>query len=113
MADMRRRGEPSVGLPRIEHKPGMAEEMLRELAPLLAKEGIDLSGDDIPDMETLQAALDRTVERRNLELISRSRSHRTPRPSHYRPGSGTKSAQRRTSSPWHARERRSGLWTNS
>ena len=55
---------------RIEHKPGMAEEMLRELAPLLAKEGIDLSGDDIPDMETLQAALDRTVERRNLELIS-------------------------------------------
>jgi hypothetical protein len=71
MADMRRRGpEPAVGLPRIEHKPGMADEMLRELAPLLAEEGIDLSGDDPPDMETLQAALNRAVERRNLELFS-------------------------------------------
>lgn len=71
MADMRRRGpEPVAGLPRVEHKPGMADDMLRELAPLLAEEGIDLSGDDIPDMETLQAALNRAVERRNLELFS-------------------------------------------
>ena len=71
MADMRRRGpEPAAGLPRIEHKPGMAEEMMHELAPLLAEEGIDLSSDDIPDMETLQAALNRAVERRNLELFS-------------------------------------------
>lgn len=71
MADMRRHGpEPAAGLPRIEHKPGMADEMMRELAPLLAEEGIDLSGDDIPDMETLQAALNRAVERRNLELFS-------------------------------------------
>jgi hypothetical protein len=71
MADMRRRGpEPALGLPRIEHRPGTADEMLRELAPLLAEEGIDLSGDDVPDMETLQAALNRAVERRNLELFS-------------------------------------------
>ncbi|MDP9094302.1 MAG: hypothetical protein M3N95_15550 [Actinomycetota bacterium] len=71
MADMRRRGpEPAAGLPRIEHKPGMADEMMHELAPLLAEEGIDLSGDDIPDMETLQAALNRAIERRNLELFS-------------------------------------------
>jgi hypothetical protein len=71
MADMRRRGpEPAAGLPRIEHKPGMADEMMRELAPLLAEEGIDLSGDDVPDMETLQAALNRAVERRNLELFT-------------------------------------------
>jgi hypothetical protein len=71
MADMRRRGpEPAAGLPRIEHKPGMADEMLRELAPLLAEEGIDLSGDDPPDLDTLQAALNRAVERRNLELFS-------------------------------------------
>jgi hypothetical protein len=71
MADMRRRGpEPAAGLPRIEHKPGLADEMMHELAPLLAEEGIDLSGDDIPDMETLQAALNRAVERRNLELFS-------------------------------------------
>ncbi len=71
MADMRRRGpEPAAGLPRIDHKPGMADEMLRELAPLLAEEGIDLSGDDVPDMQALQAALNRAVERRNLELFS-------------------------------------------
>ena len=68
---MRRRGpEPAVGLPRIEHKPGMADEMLRELAPLLAEDGIDLSGDEVPDMETLQMALNRAVERRDLELFS-------------------------------------------
>jgi hypothetical protein len=71
MADMRRHGpEPAVGLPRVEHKPGLADEMLRELAPLLAEEGIDLSGDDPPDMQRLQAALNRAVERRNLELFS-------------------------------------------
>jgi hypothetical protein len=71
MSNMRRRGpEPAVGLPRIEHKPGMADEMLRELAPLLAEDGIDLSGDEVPDMETLQRALNRAVERRNLELFS-------------------------------------------
>jgi hypothetical protein len=70
MADMRRHHpEPAAGPPRIEHKPGMADEMMRELAPLLAEEGIDLSG-DVPDMETLQAALNRAVERRNLELFS-------------------------------------------
>jgi hypothetical protein len=70
MADMRRRGaEPAPGLPRIEHKPGTADELMRELAPLLAEEGIDLDG-DVPDRETLQAALDRAVERRNLELFS-------------------------------------------
>ncbi len=71
MADMRRRGpEPAAGVPRIERKSGMADEMLRELAPLLAEKGIDLSGDDVPDMQALQAALNRAVERRNLELFS-------------------------------------------
>lgn len=71
MANMRRRGpEPAAGPPRIEHKPGMADELMHELAPLLAEEGIDLSSDDIPDLETLQAALNRAVERRNLALFS-------------------------------------------
>jgi hypothetical protein len=71
MADLRRRSpEPAAGLPRIESKPGMADELMRELAPLLAEEGIDLSGGDVPDMETLQAALQRAVERRNLELFT-------------------------------------------
>lgn len=47
----------------------MADEMLRELAPLLAEEGIDLSDDHVPDLKTLQAALGRAVERRNFELF--------------------------------------------
>ena len=34
------------------------------------KKGIGLSGDDPPDLATLQAALNRAVERRNLELFS-------------------------------------------
>jgi hypothetical protein len=71
MADMRRHNpEPSAGLPRIEHKPGLANEMLRELAPLLAEEGIDVDNIDVPDLETLQAAMNRAVERRNMQLFS-------------------------------------------
>jgi hypothetical protein len=71
MADMRRRSpEPPPGMPRIEHKPGLADEMLRELAPLLAEEGIDVDNIDVPDLDTLQRALDRAVERRNMELFS-------------------------------------------
>ncbi|MDM4722873.1 hypothetical protein QTQ03_25935 [Micromonospora sp. WMMA1363] len=62
MAPIRRRApEPPPGPPRIEFKPGMANEMLRELAPLLAEEGIDV--DNIPDMQTLRRAMNRAVER--------------------------------------------------
>ncbi len=71
MADMRRRSpEPAAGLPRIEHKPGLANEMLRDLAPLLAEEGIDVDNIDVPDLETLHAAMNRAVERRNMQLFS-------------------------------------------
>lgn len=70
MSNMRRPlPEPPAGMPSVEHRPGMADEMLRELAPLLAEEGINLDdpdGIDAPDMETLQAALNRAVERQNL-----------------------------------------------
>ena len=70
MAQMRRRDpEPPPGPPRIEFKPGMANEMLRELAPLLAEEGIDIENDAL-DMETLQRAMNRAVERRNMELFT-------------------------------------------
>lgn len=48
----------------------MADELMRELAPLLAEEGIDLSADDVPDLDKLQTALNRAVERRNLELFT-------------------------------------------
>lgn len=71
MADMRRRSpEPPPGMPQIEFTPGLANEMLRELTPLLAEEGIDVDNIDIPDLDTLQAALNRAVERRNMELFS-------------------------------------------
>jgi len=71
MADMRRNSpEPPPGMPRIEHKPGMANEMLQELGPLLAEEGIDVDDIEVDDMDTLQRAFDRAVERRNLELFT-------------------------------------------
>jgi hypothetical protein len=71
MADMRRRGpEPPPGVPQIQIKPGLAKEMLHELAPLLAEEGIDVDDIDVPDMKTLQAALNRAVERHNMALFT-------------------------------------------
>jgi hypothetical protein len=71
VADMRRRGpEPPPGVPEIQFKPGIAQEMLRELAPLLAEEGIDVDHIDVPDLDTLQRALDRAVERRNMALFT-------------------------------------------
>ncbi len=48
----------------------MANEMLRELAPLLAEEGIDIENADALDMQTLQRAMNRAVERRNMELFT-------------------------------------------
>lgn len=67
MADMRRRSpEPPPGAPQIQFKPGIAKEMLQELAPLLAEEGIDVNNIDVPDLATLQAAMNRAVERHNM-----------------------------------------------
>lgn len=48
----------------------MADEMLRDLAPLLAEEGIDVNNIDGTDLETLNRAMQRAIERRNLELFS-------------------------------------------
>lgn len=48
----------------------MADEMMRELAPLLADEGFDVENLEVEDMATLQAALDRAVERRNMALFT-------------------------------------------
>jgi hypothetical protein len=67
VADMRRRGpEPPPGPPQVQLKPGLANETLRELAPLLAEEGIDVDNIDVPDLDTLQQAMDRAVERHNM-----------------------------------------------
>ena len=64
---MRRHGpEPPPGPPQIQLKPGLANEMLRDLAPLLAEEGIDVDNLDVPDLDTLQAAMNRAVERHNM-----------------------------------------------
>lgn len=67
MADMRRRSpEPPPAAPQIQLKPGLAKETLRELAPLLAEEGIDVDDIDVPDLDTLQAAMKRAIERHNM-----------------------------------------------
>ena len=67
MADMRRRSpEPPPGPPQIQLEPGMAQELLRELAPLLAEEGIDPANIDATDQASLQAALNRAAERHNM-----------------------------------------------
>ena len=67
--DMRRRApEPPAGFPEIQVKPGMAKELLHELAPLLAEEGIDVNNIDNPD--TLQQALNRAIERHNMALFT-------------------------------------------
>jgi hypothetical protein len=47
----------------------MADALMRELAPLLAEEGIDLESAEL-DLATMQAALNRAVERRNLALFT-------------------------------------------
>ena len=49
MPDQRRnRLNLPPGLPRVEWKPGLANEMMRELAPLLAEEGVDVDDLDVP-----------------------------------------------------------------
>jgi hypothetical protein len=53
------------------HTPGTGDDLMRELAPLLAEDGIDLDDPStIPDVETLQRALNRAQERRNMELFT-------------------------------------------
>jgi len=67
MPDMRRRSpEPPPADPQVQLKPGLAKETLRELAPLLAEEGIDVDNIDVPDLATLQAAMKRAIERHNM-----------------------------------------------
>lgn len=75
-ADMRRgTPEPPWSGPEIQHTAGLARDMLRELAPLLADEGITVDADgeivgEAPDMATLRRAMNRAVERQNLALFT-------------------------------------------
>lgn len=55
----------------IVHKPGMAAELMRQLSPLLAAEGIDLDDPDADfDLEALNAAMARATEQHNLLLAT-------------------------------------------
>lgn len=49
-------------------RPGLADELMRDLAPLLAEDGIDIN--DVSDMGVLNRALQKATERRNLELFT-------------------------------------------
>ena len=52
----------------VVHTPGLADEVMRDLAPFLAEEGIDLSGVIDADLDTINAALGRAVDRYNAGL---------------------------------------------
>lgn len=55
----------------IAHQPGMADQMMRELAPLLAEEGVDIDNlsEDV-DADQFNAALASATERYNMELFT-------------------------------------------
>ncbi len=48
-----------VGHRRSSSNPACAQELLRELAPLLAEEGIDVDNIDVPDVQTLNRVMER------------------------------------------------------
>ncbi len=52
----------------VVHRPGIAQEVLRDLAPFLAEEGIDLSDPGDANLETLNAAFARAASRYNQGL---------------------------------------------
>lgn len=55
----------------ITHRPGMADEFLEEIGPLLAADGFDMDNpDQNMDLEELNAAMGRAVERHNMELVT-------------------------------------------
>ncbi|MFK4850190.1 hypothetical protein ACI3KT_01020 [Microbacterium sp. ZW T6_19] len=54
----------------VAHQPGMAADLMRDLAPLLKADGVDLDELGETDIATLDAALGRAIERRNLELLT-------------------------------------------
>lgn len=54
----------------VVHQPGMAADLLKEVAPLLKADGVDLDDLGDTDLETLNAAMARATERHNLELLT-------------------------------------------
>lgn len=60
----------------IAHKPGMAADLMKQLAPLLAEDGIDLDDLGGTDHEAFASALDRATEQHNLALFTPVGRHR-------------------------------------
>lgn len=60
----------AFGAAGITHKPGLANGLLQEMAPLLAAEGIDVNDPSTFDIDSLNAALGRAVEQTNLERFT-------------------------------------------
>ncbi|MFD3662644.1 hypothetical protein ACFWVF_18900 [Streptomyces sp. NPDC058659] len=71
MTDLRLDAPEPPALVAIQQRTGLAGEMWREIAPLLAEEGIT-EDTDPTDLPTLQAALDRAVARYNTALFTPS-----------------------------------------
>ncbi|MFI8695966.1 UNVERIFIED_ORG: hypothetical protein EDC92_11911 [Dietzia maris] len=72
MDDMRlNTPEPEPGPPEFVNIPGVADELLAELAPFLAEDGFDLTQPAVlDDLSTLQDSLNRAVERYNMQLFT-------------------------------------------
>jgi hypothetical protein len=51
------------------------------MAPLLAEEGIDVDNIDVPDLDTLQQAMNRAIERQNMVRFTQSGKHANSPPS--------------------------------
>lgn len=57
--------------------PGLADELLEELRPYLLDDGIDLRTASFDDLDALNAALGRALERRNADLFVPSPDQRS------------------------------------
>lgn len=62
----------------VVHKPGVADEVLRDLAPFLAEEGVDLNDLRDVDLERLNESLARATERYNQSLPREEVNHLKP-----------------------------------
>ena len=62
----------------VVHKPGVAQEVLRDLAPFLAEDGIDLNDLGDTDLDGLNAALARATARYNESIPEAGQPRREP-----------------------------------
>lgn len=55
----------------VTHRPGMADELMDEIGPLLAADGFDMENPTQEmGLDDLNAAMSRAIERRNMELVT-------------------------------------------